>query len=154
MYSRLLLVLYLLRGLEVNSQTFPYVSFAYFVIPNHGYINIHLVGTSFINSVQCRTDLSTCCRSEGEDHHNGQWYFPNGSAVQNQDSPGDADIYQIQGNMSVDIRRNNRAISPTGVYRCEIPTIALQDNNISMTATVYVGLYSSGGILKLATPHY
>lgn len=75
--------------------------------------------------------------------------------MQNQDSPGDTDIYQIQGNMSVDIRRNNRAIAPTGVYRCEIPTIVLQDdNNISMTATVYVGLYSSGGILQLATPHY
>ena len=48
---------------EVNSQTFPYVTFMSQTLANHSYVDLSLVGdeVSDSNSVQCVTDLSTCC---------------------------------------------------------------------------------------------
>ena len=51
---------------EVQSQTgYPYVSFMGESLPNHAYVNFSLVGNdhSGSDSVQCHTDLSTCCTS-------------------------------------------------------------------------------------------
>ena len=49
---------------EVNSQTFPYVSFLGQTLANHSYVNFSLVGplSNGSDSVQCHTDLTTCCR--------------------------------------------------------------------------------------------
>ena len=136
MDSRVLLVLCLLCGLEVDSQTFPSLSFGNdIVIPNHGYVDLGLMGTSFANSTQCRTDLSTCCTSE-EGNHRGQWYFPDGQPV----TEGDADFYQRNRSKVIDLRRRNDATSPTGIYHCEIPTISVNEGE-----SVYVGLYTSEG---------
>ena len=69
----LLLLLSLLWPLvEANSQTeYPYVSFMGETLPNHSYVNLNLVG--YNGSVQCHTDLITCCN--GSDHH-GEWTLP------------------------------------------------------------------------------
>ena len=68
---------------EVHSQTVPYVSFMGETLPNHGYVNLTLVGNSELYendySVQCHTDLSTCC-SGGQGPHRGDWYFPDGTS--------------------------------------------------------------------------
>ena len=138
MDSRVLLVFCLLCGLEVNSQTFPQLSFGNDIdIPNHGYVDLGTMGTGFANSVQCRTDLSSCCTSQ----HHGQWYFPDGQFVSS-----DTDIHEVQKSMRVDIRRRNNATSPIGIYRCEIPTNAVHDDtNTSVGESVYVGLYTSEG---------
>ena len=138
MDSRVLLVLCLLCGLEVDSQTFPSLSFGNdIVIPNHDYVDLGLMGTSFANSVQCHTDLSSCCTSQ----HHGQWYFPDGQFVSS-----DTDIHEVQKSMRVDLRRRNNATSPSGIYCCEIPTNAVHDDtNTSVRASVYVGLYTSEG---------
>ena len=45
---------------EVHSQTFPYVSFSGQNLANHSYVDLCLVGYSG-DSVQCHTDLTTCC---------------------------------------------------------------------------------------------
>ncbi|CAI8054973.1 hypothetical protein GBAR_LOCUS29996 [Geodia barretti] len=45
----------------------------------------------------------------------------------------------------VELRRANSANSPTGIYRCEIPTIEVHDENDTVRATVYVGLYTNEG---------
>ncbi|CAI8038512.1 hypothetical protein GBAR_LOCUS21472, partial [Geodia barretti] len=38
------------------------------------------------------------------------------------------------------------ANSPTGIYRCDIPTVAVHDDtDISVRDTVYVGLYTASG---------
>ena len=137
MDSRVLLVLCLLCGLEVDSQTSPHLTFGNdIVIPNHGYRDFGLIGTSYATSVQCRTDLSTCCTSQ-EGNHRGQWYFPDGQPVTEGD---DVDFYQRNRSKVVDLRRRNDATSPTGIYRCEIPTNAVNEG-----ASVYVGLYTSEG---------
>ena len=137
MDSKFLLALCLLCSLEVNSQTFPRLTFGNdIVIPNHGYVDLGLMGISFANSVQCHTDLSTCCTSQ-EGNHRGQWYFPDGQPVTRGD---DVDFYQSNRSKAVDLRRRNDATSPTGIYRCEIPTIVVNEG-----VSVYVGLYTSEG---------
>ena len=83
-----------------------------------------------------------CCQSS--DEYQGQWYFPDGQLVHNWD--GDIDIYEFDKPMRVDLRRRNSATSPTGIYRCEIPTIVVHDaTDTSVRASVYVGLYTSEG---------
>ena len=56
-----------------------------------------------------------------------------------------------RGAQRVDLHsRRNNANSPTGIYRCDIPTNAVHDDtDNSVRDTVYVGLYSgNGGILS------
>ena len=63
---------------EVHSQIqYPYVSFMGLNLPNHAYVDLSLVGNddSDSDSVQCHTDLSTCCTgAQGE--HRGDWIPP------------------------------------------------------------------------------
>ena len=134
MDSKFLLALCLLCSLQVNSQTFPHLTIGIdIVIPNHGYVDLGLVGISYASS---RTDLRTCCTSQ-EGNHRGQWHFPDDQPVIGGD---DVDFYQRNRPKAVDIRRRNDATSPTGIYHCEIPTIAVNEGE-----SVYVGLYTSEG---------
>ena len=134
------LLLCLLSALvEVHSQTVPYVSFMGTNLPNHSYVDLTLVGTAAGSSVQCHTDLSTCCSgAQGPDR--GDWYFPNGVRLQFSYNPGD--IYEQREDQQVDLHRRNNG-DTSGIYRCTIETNAV--NNEDGQATVYVGLYVSGG---------
>ena len=139
--SLLLLVTFLV---EVHSQTFPYVSFVGQTLANHSYVNLSLVGVdnSGIDSVQCHTDLAYCC-SGHQGSHRGDWYFPNGDRLPFSYGGG---IYEHRTAQRVDLRCRNSATSLVGIYRCDIPTNALHDDtDISVRATVYVGLYTAIG---------
>ena len=144
----LLLLLSLLWSLvEVHSQTAaPYASFMGEDLPNHSYVNLTLVGSDDSdpgNTVRCITDLDSCC-SNSQGNHRGDWYFPNGDRVQ-LGSSGD-DIFEFRGAQQVALRRRNNAMSPSGIYRCTIPTVAVHDDDdLTVGETVYVGLYASGG---------
>ena len=131
---------------EVHSQqTFPYVSFMSQTLANHSYVDISQVGNdgSGSDSVQCITDLTTCCTGV-QGPHRGDWYFPDGTRLPFQTS--NIDIYENRDAQRVEIRRRNNANSPTGIYRCDIPTNAVHDENgISVRGTVYVGLYTASG---------
>ena len=131
---------------EVHSQTFPYVTFSGQILADHSYVDLSLVGddASGSDTVQCHTDLSSCC-SGGQGSHRGDWWFPNGTRL-----PFSGDIHERRDSRRVHLRRRNSPTSPVGIYRCKIPTIAVHDDNdISVRATVYVGLYTaSGGKLK------
>ena len=135
---------------EVYCQTFPYVSFMGQTLANHSYVNLSQVGDdgSGSDSVQCITDLSTCCSVPQGPTHRGDWYFPNGNRLP---FPGGGDIYESRETQRVDLRRRNNANSPTGIYRCDIPTNDVHDYpDISVRDTVYVGLYTgSGGMLLI-----
>ena len=143
MDSRFLFALILLCGLEVKSQTFPYATFATGAgLPNHSYVDLGTVGTHFSDNLRCHTDLGTCCNGP----HRGQWFFPDGVALQT-----DGDIYVFEKPQRVELRRANSTNSPTGIYRGEIPTNAVHDDaDFSVRATVYVGLYTSAGNYLLA----
>ena len=131
MDARFLLAICLLCVLEVDCQTSSRLSFGNDnVLPNHSYVDLGMVGTSFMTSVQCHTG-----------NYSGQWYFPDDEPLQNRSEDGD--IYQVEPDMNntrVDLRRRNNANSPTGIYHCEIVVSGNADG-----ARVYVGLYINEG---------
>ena len=136
---------------EVHSQTeYPYVSFMGETLPNHAYVDLSLVGNddSGSDSVQCHTDLGTCCTGTQGPHH-GHWYSP-GSEERlpfSSDSSESGDIREVRGAQRVDLRLGNNTDMPSAIYRCDIPTSAVHDDDDpSVTESVYVGLYTSGGI--------
>ena len=121
-----LLLLGLLCWPLVNSQRFPYVSFMGQTLDNHSYVNLSLVENDYYsdsNSVQCHTDLTTCC-SGREGPHRGDWYFPDGTKLP---FSGGGDIFQSRRAQRVEVYRKNNANSPVGIYRCDIPTVAVHD---------------------------
>ena len=124
---------------DVHSKSCPYVSFKGQTLANHSYVNFSLVGDlqNGSDSVQCRTDLTTCCTG-GQGIHRGDWYFPNGTRLP---LPGRSDIRESRENKRVDLRHWS-ATSPTGMYHCDIATT---DHNETTQKRVYVGLYANGG---------
>ena len=134
---------------EVHSQTFPYVFFMGQTLANHSYVDLSLVGRPDIppgsqghgDSVKCHTDLTTCC-SGSDGVHRGDWYFPDGTRLPFPQSTG---IYESRESQRVDLHRNVDGFT-SGIYRCDIPTIAVHDNDTSVRdRPVYVGLYDNGG---------
>ena len=130
---------------EVHSQIFPYVSFMGQTLANHSYVDLSLVGIprNGGDSVQCHTDLTTCCSSGREGIHRGDWYFPNGTRLL---PPPFANIFESREKSRVDLRRWS-ATSPTGMYYCDIATVDVHDNETTQLTRkrVYVGLYANGG---------
>ena len=115
-------------------------------LSNHSYVNLTLVGAARdgSDSVQCHTDLSTCCyAAAGADR--GDWYAPGN---QSRLPFGDVgDLFEARKAQRVDLRRRNNA-GTSGIYRCTIETNAVHSNDNSDTTTretVYAGLYASGG---------
>ena len=97
-------------------------------------------------SVQCHTDLATCC-SSSEGDHRGHWYFPNGTILPNFTSS--TGIGENHGAQRVVVRRNYNyyafPIPPSGIYRCDI---AIHDVDGSTRDIIYMGMYfTNGGIV-------
>ena len=134
---------------EVQSQTeYPYISFRGNTLSNHSYVDLSQVGNDRTGSdndtVQCHTDLQTCCRID-QGVHRGDWFAP-GSDTR-LPFPGEGgDISQDRQSQVVHMRRRNNPTGPSGIYRCVIATNAVHDDSDeSVGETVYVGLYGSGG---------
>ena len=152
MKSPLLLLCLLWSLVEVysQSQTVPYVTFMGKTLPNHAYVDLRLVGNDSSGSVQCHTDLDTCCSHvqdrNGSDHR-GNWIPPgNESRLPFRYQASSDIIYEYHQDQRVELHRRNNADKPSGIYRCDIPTNAVHDNNdTTVTESVYVGLYASGG---------
>ncbi len=72
------------------------------------------------NALRCLTTLTLCCRSSDTGSSAlGNWRYPDRSFVQNRSDGGS--ISRNRGPGSVILHRTNNAVSPTGVYTCEIP---------------------------------
>ena len=58
-------------------------------------------------------------------------------------APTNNDIVEDREPQELLIRRRNNAMSPTGIYRCDIETAAVNDNDADTITgeTVYIGLY-------------
>ena len=122
--------------LSVACQNAPYVHFRGTNLPNHSYVDMSRVG-DWHNSVQCHTDLDTCCHAEaGPDR--GDWYFPNMSRLSFHIQP----IFERRFMRRVVLWRRGEG-GASGMYRCDIETVAV--HNASGRERVYVGLYGSGG---------
>ena len=134
-----LLVLLSVLWAVVYTQTFPYVSFMGQTLANHSYVTLSVVGDEGSHTVQCNTDLSTCC-SGAQGPHRGDWYFPDENRL-----PFAGNAFEIRRDQGVDLVVEGEGSLTQGVYRCDIPTIAFHgDDDISVRDTVYVGLYSEG----------
>ena len=135
------LLLCLLSALvEVHSQTAPYLTFMGSNIPNHSFVDLNTIGNinDGSNSLQCHTDLTTCCnRVQGPDR--GDWYIPNGNRL---GFPGRAVTFQVRTAQRVDLRYVGGG-GLSGIYRCDIETTAVNDRD--GRKVLYVGLYSTGG---------
>ena len=130
---------------EVHSQTeYPYVSFMGGNLPNHSYVDLTRVGNGIGdsgNTVRCHTNLETCCTMI-DGVHRGNWYFPYGnySILPFAYNAGGSNIVEDRDPQVVHIvRLRNNAMSPSGIYRCEIET--MDDIHNVTLETVYVGLY-------------
>ena len=126
------------------AQTFPYVSFKGQNLTNHSYVDLSLVGRHYSDSdsVQCHTDLNTCCVSTNG-AHKGDWYFPNGTRLS---FSGFGNVYEVRIGQNVNVGYRNQSTPMSGIYRCDIPTNAVHHaTDISVRDTVYVGLYLNGG---------
>ena len=125
----------------VHCQTVPYVSFNGTNLSNHSYMDMNLVGSNDdgSDSVQCHTDLDTCCDSVTGPHR-GDWYFPDMNRLLFSQNFGV--IYEKRSMRRVDLRRCGEG-GASGMYRCDIATVHSDDN--MNRGRVYVGLYSSGG---------
>ena len=96
------------------------------------------------DSVQCHTDLRTCCRGDQGDDYG--WFSPTSARLNFMEGRGD--IYELRTAQQVYLRRRNSG-KESGIYFCAIETNAVHSNNKSDTTireTVYVGLYHSRGV--------
>ena len=150
------MVLCLIRSLvEVQSQTeYPYISFRGTTLPNHSYVDLSLVGddrsSSDNNTVQCHTDLQTCCRS-AQGIHRGDWFAP-GSDTRlpfSGEASGCTCLYEDRQSEVVHIHRRGSPTGPSGIHRCVVATIPVHnDSDPYAGETIYVGIYGSGGGIK------
>ena len=124
-----------------GQEHYPHVSFNGMVMANHSYVNLLLVNNTESGSVQCHTDLSTCCRME-QGPHRGDWFFPNGSVLGFRSSSDN--IVENRGPERVDLQHRNNG-SASGIYHCSIATTDNHNNDDTDRGHVYVGLYDSGG---------
>ena len=111
---------------EIHCQTFPYVSFMGQTLANHSYVDLSLVGhdVSGSDSVQCHTDLTTCC-SRDQGPNRGDWYFPNGGRLP---FPGGGSTVETRQAERVDLRQNIDYSYLSGIYHCNIPINTLRHN--------------------------
>ena len=132
----ILLLSFLSTVMEVCSQTVPYITFMGKNLPNNSYIILDQVGDADSTSVQCHTDLTTCC-SMAQGDGRGDWYFPNGEKLPFS-KHFSRQVFEHRQNKRVDLRRRKNPVTPRGIYRCD-----MQINSTSNDSweTVYVGLY-------------
>ena len=95
---------------------------------NNSVVDINLVGEGYPGlsqitdggALECHTDNTTCCRGidNPDGPGRGEWYYPDGTVVP---PPGRGiGFYRTRDHMIVRLNRD-RDLSPTGVYRCEVP---------------------------------
>ena len=146
MKSTPLLLLCLLSSLmEVNSnETFPHVTFMGNTLSNNSYVDLRLVGENKgSDTVQCHTDLDTCCRQD-QGIHRGDWFAPDNDTRLPFPNENPVNFYEDRQNRVVHLLRKNNANGPSGIYRCVIATNAVHNYiHHFLGEMVYVGLYTS-----------
>ena len=99
-------------------------------IMNHGIETINDITES--EPFLCVTDRIDCCPPQELGVSNGQWYFPNGSAVPDESGYS---FYQASVFAAVRLHRNNGMTN--GIYRCDIP------DTVGTVQTLHIGIYES-----------
>jgi hypothetical protein len=110
-------------------------------LPNHALVSFDQVGSSQNggNSLQCHSDLDSCCEGSNGDGAGGNWFTPDNERLSSAGS-----VYVVPGDKRVDLRRGDSGSVVPGIYRCEIDTVAT-GAGASVRESLYVGLYPNGG---------
>ena len=110
-------------------------------LASHSFVHLGTIGNDDTSSLHCVTDLGTCC-SGAQGSHRGDWYFPDGTRLPFGEHNN---IYEIRLAQNVQLRRSpGSAASRSGIYRCDIPTLSVHDDDdISVRDHVYVGVYAA-----------
>ena len=85
------------------------------------------------DALLCVTNLTACCRKRDSSTPLGNWFFPNGTKVG--DENNGLDIYRFRGYMVVRLDRRRGGVE--GIYRCDIP------DSLNVTQTLYIGMYTA-----------
>ena len=93
--------------------------------PNNSELFIGDIGEfSTGSAILCTTNRSPCCSADSI----GEWYYPNGSMVPDNDAG--EDFYRSRGkNQTIQLNRRNNARSPGGSFCCELPVNNDDDNH-------------------------
>ena len=88
---------------------------------NNSNILITDIGEGDDGALLCFTDLIQCCHNDDTSGETalGEWFFPNGLAVQIHSAGGD--FYRTRGPSVVRLNRRSNATIQTGTFCCEIP---------------------------------
>ena len=87
------------------------------------------------------TNVNThCCRTADNPNGGarGEWYLPDGTKILNTQ---DTNFYRTRYVQQVRLNHGNNAMSPTGVFTCEVPNDA--DSTMNHTANITIGEYSA-----------
>ena len=127
-----------------------FVSFMGETLPNHGYVDLGRVGSAAdgADSVQCHTDLESCCgtNADGASDARGNWFAPDDQQLGSAGA-----VYEVAGERRLDLRRNSSSGALSGMYRCEVDTVATGPG-AAVREAVYVGLYANGGGIAISNP--
>ena len=84
-------------------------------------VNGYYGGTS---PLICTTTFSPCCSTPPNRH--GKWYYPNGTVVPN--AATGWNFFRGRGDDgTVRLHRRNNAMSPLGIFSCELPLTSPSD---------------------------
>ena len=133
---------WLYLSVHCQAEEYPQVTFMGNDLANHSYLDLSLVGTSDSDSVQCHTDVETCC-GPGNGLDRGDWTFPNGRRLPSQgyiNGTGDGGIYQRRYHQTVGLY--HKSGSESGIYQCNIK---IKSGSGKINGFAYIGLYQNGG---------
>ena len=109
-----------------------------FILRNQTYLNNSIVAINDIgegdNALRCVTDNPDCCK--GNRTGQGQFYYPNNSRVRIYST--DSLLYRDRGPQVVHLNRRHDVLSPTGIYRCEVP------DSTGRNQSLYVNILLTG----------
>lgn len=117
-------------------------------LPDNSYVDLNQVGNNVngTDSIQCHTDLISCCGYENDG--GGEWFSPARNRLPVNTT--DIGIYKVYQDQRIDLRRSNTGDYSnimSGIYQCQIQTKATGISGTGNQKLVNVGLYTSGGIL-------
>ena len=107
----------------------------YFELKNEVYLNNSAIPLRDIgegdSALLCKTDRKDCCGTPPNRY--GEFYYPNGVTVPI--ASRQQGFYRNSGEQVIRLHRRSTATSPTGKYRCAIPEVDGEIQNIYITLT-------------------
>ena len=95
----------------------------------------------------CTTTFTPCCSTPPNRY--GEWYYPNGTQVPNSAAHGD--FHRGRGDDgTVRLRRRNNAMSPLGMFYCELPLTSPSDLQ-RLSATGELSFFTIKGYRSVQT---